>query len=99
MNLEFFRSIMNQLHRCYENKHAPGHRIYVSQFGNINKDGFFVYYELPSVDLRYWQEIPFEEFAKTARSEAIFLIDFIIKNKKLPNYTLNAIPFSYRKHL
>jgi len=99
IGLDTYHKIINQLHRCYECKHASGHRVYVSQFGNISKDGFFIYYTLPGVDSSYWQEISFEEFSKSARSEALFMIEFIERNKRLPNYTLNSIPPEYRKHL
>ena len=99
MHVSTFHKIMNQMFKCYENNHASSHKLYVCQFGNINSDGHFIYYEMPGVDLKYWHEIPFEEFAKYARSEGLFLIDFIVKNKRLPNYILNQIPIEYRRHL
>lgn len=92
---DFFRKTLNQIHRCYENKHASGHKVFVSQFGNITKDGFFAYYEL-GLDLTYWKEITIEEFSKEARPEAMVLIDFVKKHQRLPNYILNSIPYEYR---
>lgn len=91
----FFRRTLNQIHRCYENKHASGHRLFVSQFGNVTKDGFFAYYEM-GVDPTYWKEISLEDFAKSARPEAMGLIEFIKTHHRLPNYTMNAVPHEYR---
>lgn len=99
MSLSHYHKIINQLFRCYENRHSSNHRLYVSQFGNINCDGFFIYYTLPGVDPTYWKEISYQDFAKSARAEAISLIEFIIENKRLPNWCLNDIPYEYRTHL
>jgi hypothetical protein len=93
----FLRKTLNQIHRCYENKYASGHKVFVSQFGNLNSDGFFIYYEL-GVDTTYWKEIPYEDFSKACRPEAIDLVEFITKHKRLPNYTMSAIPYEYGKH-
>ncbi len=77
---------MDQLHKCFENKHAPNIKVYVSPFGDIELSGFLVYYKHPGLSLDYWTEISFQEYAGSAYPEALALIDFIIKHKRLPNY-------------
>ncbi len=88
---------MDQLHKCFENKHAPNIKVYISPFGNIERSGFLVYYGKPGVNLTYWDEISFQQFAEVAYPEALSLIDFIIKHKRLPIYAVNEIPYEYRK--
>jgi hypothetical protein len=77
---------MDQLHKCFENKHYPNLKEYVSQFGNINRDGSLCQYAMPGVDLEHWREISFQEYAATTRPEALILIDFINTHHRLPNW-------------
>lgn len=77
---------MSVLFKCFENKHYPNIKEYVSQFGNINRDGLLYRYCSPGIDLSHWREISFQEFIVSARPEAIDLINFISLHKRLPNY-------------
>jgi hypothetical protein len=77
---------MNQLHKCFQNKHYPNLKEYISQFGNVNKSGSLCQYALPGVSLDHWEEISFAEFTTEAAPEALILIDFIYTHQRLPNW-------------
>jgi hypothetical protein len=76
---------MEQLYKCYENIHNTNLKEYVSQFGNINKDGHLVQY-CRGVHSEHWRQVSFQEFAGEARPEALVLIEFITHHKRLPNW-------------
>ena len=88
---------MNQLHKCFQNKHYPNLKEYVSEFGNINKGGSLCSYALPGANLDHWEEISFAEFAAAAAPEALVLIDFINAHKRLPNFIAAHISYEHRK--
>ena len=77
---------MSQLFKCFENKHYPNLKEYVSQFGNIDLYGHLTQY-CSGVNPEHWVEISFAEFAGcVTRPEAFILIDFINTHKRLPNW-------------
>jgi len=88
---------MNQLHKCFQNKHYPNLKEYISQFGNINKYGGLCAYAIPGVHPDHWEEISFAEYAAVATPEALFLIDFINNHKRLPNFIEAHISYEHRK--
>jgi hypothetical protein len=86
---------MDQLHKCFENNHAPNIKIYVSPFGDIERGGYLVSYKNPGIDPLYWTEIPFQKFVGEASPEAIVLINFINTHKRLPNFY--HVSYEHRK--
>jgi len=86
-----------QLHKAFANKHYPHLKEYVSKFGNIRQSGGLVSYALPGVHPDHWYEIPFSEFAATAYPEALIVIEFINRHKRLPNFIAAHLSHQYRK--
>jgi hypothetical protein len=80
--------VMEQLYKCFQNKHYPNLKEYISKFGNIEKSGYLIRYALPGVSMEHWEEISFAEFAGEAAPEALVLIEFINTHKRLPNWIL-----------
>lgn len=87
---------MDQLHRAFANKHYPHLKEYVSKFGNIGLSGHLCTYACAGVDPNHWEEIPLQEFMSEAAPEALVLIDFILKYKRLPNFLAAHIPYEHR---
>jgi len=84
-----------QLNKAFANNHYPYLREYVSVFGNIGQSGGLEHYALPGVHPKHWHEIPFSEFAANAFPEALIVIEFINKHKRLPNFI--AAPIAYKE--
>jgi len=87
---------MDQLHKCFENKYNPNIKEYVSQFGNVDRSGRVCRYSLPGVHVNHWREISFQEFAAVASPEALVIIEFINKHKRLPNFIMAHTSFEHR---